>query len=96
VTKSVTGDVAVVEQRRLAIWLALIAGYVDAYALIAYGVYVLFMSGNTTQTGSLIGEGRLLVALPSAVAILFFVVGSFAGTCSPNPGSATRAKSGSQ
>jgi uncharacterized membrane protein YoaK (UPF0700 family) len=53
---------------------------VDAYALIAYGVYVSFMSGNTTQTGSLIGEGRLPVALPSAVAILFFVVGSFAGT----------------
>jgi uncharacterized membrane protein YoaK (UPF0700 family) len=90
VTKSLTGDVAIAggslaglatrEQRRLAIWLALIAGYVDAYALIAYGVYVSFMSGNTTQTGSLIGEGRLLVALPSAVAILFFVVGSFAGT----------------
>ena len=68
------------EQRRLAIWLALIAGYVDAYALIAYGVYVSFMSGNTTQTGSTIGQGKLLVALPSAVAILFFVVGSFAGT----------------
>jgi uncharacterized membrane protein YoaK (UPF0700 family) len=88
--KSLTGDVAAAggslaglatrEQRRLAIWLALIAGYVDAYALIAYGVYVSFMSGNTTQTGSLIGEGRLPVALPSAVAILFFVVGSFAGT----------------
>jgi uncharacterized membrane protein YoaK (UPF0700 family) len=68
------------EQRRLAIWLALIAGYVDAYALIAYGVYVSFMSGNTTQTGSMIGRGKLLVAFPSAVAILFFVVGSFAGT----------------
>jgi uncharacterized membrane protein YoaK (UPF0700 family) len=89
-TKCLTGGVAVAggtlagfatrEQRRLAIWLALIAGYVDAYALIAYGVYVSFMSGNTTQTGSLIGEGRLPVALPSAVAILFFVVGSFAGT----------------
>jgi uncharacterized membrane protein YoaK (UPF0700 family) len=88
--KSLTGDLAAAggslaglatrEQRRLAIWLALIAGYVDAYALIAYGVYVSFMSGNTTQTGSMIGEGRLPVALPSAVAILFFVVGSFAGT----------------
>jgi uncharacterized membrane protein YoaK (UPF0700 family) len=88
--KSLTGDLAAAggslaglatrEQRRLAIWPALIAGYVDAYALIAYGVYVSFMSGNTTQTGSMIGEGRLPVALPSAVAILFFVVGSFAGT----------------
>jgi uncharacterized membrane protein YoaK (UPF0700 family) len=68
------------KQRRLAIWLALIAGYVDAYALLAYGVYVSFMSGNTTQTGSMIGQGKLLVALPSALAILFFVVGAFAGT----------------
>ena len=67
-------------ERRLAIHLALIAGYVDAYALLAYGTYVSFMSGNTTQTGSMAGQGRLLAALPSAVAIVFFVAGSFAGT----------------
>jgi uncharacterized membrane protein YoaK (UPF0700 family) len=67
-------------ERRLASHLALIAGYVDAYALLAYGTYVSFMSGNTTQTGSMTGKGRLLAALPSALAILFFVAGSFAGT----------------
>jgi uncharacterized membrane protein YoaK (UPF0700 family) len=67
-------------ERRLAIYLALIAGYVDAYGLVAYGIYVSFMSGNTTQTGSMVGQGRLLAALPSAVAIVFFVAGSFAGT----------------
>jgi len=67
-------------ERRLAIHLALIAGYVDAYALLAYGTYVSFMSGNTTQTGSMTGQGRLLAALPSAVAIVFFVAGSFVGT----------------
>lgn len=66
--------------RWLAICLALIAGYVDAYGLLAYGTYLSFMSGNTTQTGSMIGEGRLLAALPSALAIVFFVAGSFAGT----------------
>ncbi|HEY0551302.1 MAG TPA: DUF1275 family protein, partial [Verrucomicrobiae bacterium] len=38
-------------ERRLAIQLALIAGYVDAYGFLAYGTYVSFMSGNTTQTG---------------------------------------------
>ena len=65
---------------RLAIGLAMIAGYVDAYGLVAYGVYVSFMSGNTTQTGSIAGQGKLLAALPSALAILFFVVGAFAGT----------------
>ena len=65
---------------RLAICLALIAGYVDAYGLIALGVYVPFMSGNTTQTGSLTGQGKVAAALPSALAIVFFLFGSFAGT----------------
>jgi uncharacterized membrane protein YoaK (UPF0700 family) len=67
-------------ERRLAICLALVAGYVDAYGLIAYGTYVSFMSGNTTQTGTMTGQGKLAAALPSAVAIVFFVVGSLAGT----------------
>jgi uncharacterized membrane protein YoaK (UPF0700 family) len=67
-------------ERRLAICLALIAGYVDAYGLIAFATYVSFMSGNTTQTGSMVGQGNLVAALPSAVAIVFFVAGSFAGT----------------
>jgi uncharacterized membrane protein YoaK (UPF0700 family) len=67
-------------EKGLAICLALIAGYVDAYGLLAYGVYVSFMSGNTTQTGSMTGQGRLLTALPSVLAIFFFVAGSFAGT----------------
>ena len=67
-------------ERGLAICLALIAGYVDAYGLIALGVYVSFMSGNTTQTGSLTGQGNVAAALPSALAIVFFLFGSFAGT----------------
>lgn len=67
-------------ERWLAVWLALIAGYVDAYSLVAYGIYVSFMSGNTTQTGSLIGQGKMTAAVPSALAILAFVLGSVAGT----------------
>jgi uncharacterized membrane protein YoaK (UPF0700 family) len=67
-------------EKRLAICLALIAGYVDAYGLRAFATYVSFMSGNTTQTGSMIGQGKLLDVLPSALAIVFFVAGSFAGT----------------
>src|SRR5580704_1817585 len=67
-------------ETRLAICLALIAGYVDAYGLQAFATYVSFMSGNTTQTGSMIGQGNLVAALPSALAIVFFVAGSFAGT----------------
>ena len=65
---------------RLAAALAMIAGFVDAYGLITYGVYVSFMSGNTTQTGYQAAEGAFGPASLSALAILFFVVGSFAGT----------------
>ena len=65
---------------RLAAALATIAGFVDAYGIITYGVFVSFMSGNTTQTGYQAAEGAFGPASASALAILFFVVGSFAGT----------------
>ena len=58
----------------------MIAGFVDAYGMITYGVYVSFMSGNTTQTGYQAAEGAFGPASLSGLAILFFVVGSFAGT----------------
>jgi len=67
-------------ERRLAICLALIAGYVDAFSLRAFATYVSFMSGNTTQIGVLTGQGKLFSALAPALAIVFFVAGSFAGT----------------
>jgi uncharacterized membrane protein YoaK (UPF0700 family) len=67
--------------RRLAISLALIAGYVDAYGIVVFSTYVSFMSGNTTQAGVTIGQGDLLVALSSGLAIVFFVTGSCAATC---------------
>jgi uncharacterized membrane protein YoaK (UPF0700 family) len=64
----------------LAAALALIAGFIDAYGMITYGVFVSFMSGNTTQTGYQAAEGAFGPASLSALAILFFVVGSFAWT----------------
>src|SRR5215475_11792902 len=64
----------------LAAALAMIAGFVDAYGMITYGVFVSFMSGNTTQTGYQTAEGLFGPASLSALAILFFLVGSFAGT----------------
>jgi uncharacterized membrane protein YoaK (UPF0700 family) len=64
----------------LATALAMIAGFVDAYGIITYGVFVSFMSGNTTQTGYQAAEGLFGPASLAALAILFFVVGSFAGT----------------
>jgi uncharacterized membrane protein YoaK (UPF0700 family) len=66
-------------QWALAIFLALIAGYLDGYGLLFLGVYVSFMSGNTTVTGLRSGQNNLHAALPSAIAILSFVTGSFLG-----------------
>jgi uncharacterized membrane protein YoaK (UPF0700 family) len=71
----------------LAICLAFLAGYVDAYGLRAFSTYVSFMSGNTTQTGVALGHARLALAIPSAFAIFSFVAGSFIGTLLANSGS---------
>ncbi|MBV8796623.1 MAG: DUF1275 domain-containing protein, partial [Hyphomicrobiales bacterium] len=56
----------------LAAALAMIAGFVDAYGIITYGVFVSFMSGNTTQTGYQAAEGLFGPASLSGLAILFF------------------------
>ena len=64
----------------LAAALATIAGFTDAYGMITYGVFVSFMSGNTTQTGYKAAEGLFGAAALSGLAILFFVIGSFAAT----------------
>ena len=66
-------------QEWLAAGLAMIAGFVDAYGMITYRTYLSFMSGNTTQTGYETGQGNVGAAVPSALAIVFFVGGSFAG-----------------
>jgi uncharacterized membrane protein YoaK (UPF0700 family) len=63
----------------LAAALAMIAGFVDAYGMINYRVFVSFMSGNTTQTGYQAAEGLFGPASLAALAILFFVIGSFLG-----------------
>jgi uncharacterized membrane protein YoaK (UPF0700 family) len=62
-----------------AVLLALIAGYLDGYGLLFLRTYVSFMSGNTTFTGLKSGQGNFKAALPSAIAIVFFVTGSFLG-----------------
>lgn len=57
----------------------MVAGYVDGYGLLAFSTYLSFMSGNTTQTGANLGRADLPLALPSAVAIAFFLLGIFIG-----------------
>jgi uncharacterized membrane protein YoaK (UPF0700 family) len=62
-----------------AVFLALIAGYLDGYGLLFLGTYVSFMSGNTTFAGLKSGQGNFQAALPPGIAIVFFVTGSFLG-----------------
>ena len=67
--------------RTEAISLALVAGYVDGYALRVFGTYVSFMSGNTTLTGLGVGQARFAAALTPALSIAGFLGGSFVGNC---------------
>ena len=64
---------------KTAICLATVAGYTDGYGLRQFNTFVSFMSGNTTSAGVYIGERKFHSALPEAVAILFFLVGTFLG-----------------
>lgn len=59
--------------------LAIVAGYVDGYALRVFGLFVSFMSGNTTIAGTEAGQGQFFTALAPALAIAGFVGGSFIG-----------------
>ena len=59
---------------------ALIAGYVDSYALLKFGVYVSFMTGNTTSAGAFAGQHNLREAGHSLLPIPCFVLGILLGT----------------
>lgn len=78
--KTVTVTVSTDRQEGLAAVLALISGYIDAYAFVNYKVFASFMSGNTTQTGLNAGEGHVVVSGHNLLPIPAFVVGVFAGT----------------
>ena len=62
-----------------AICLATVAGYTDGYGLRQFSTFISFMSGNTTIAGVYVGEQKFHAALPEAVAIFFFLAGTFLG-----------------
>jgi uncharacterized membrane protein YoaK (UPF0700 family) len=59
---------------------ALIAGYVDSYTLLNFGVYASFMSGNTTSGGLHVGQANVAAAAHSLLPIPFFLLCIFVGT----------------
>ncbi|HSC35385.1 MAG TPA: YoaK family protein [Thermodesulfobacteriota bacterium] len=68
------------DREMLAVCLAAIAGYVDAYGFLTFSTFVSFMSGNTTRAGIKLGEHAYALALPAAAAVLSFIAGVIAGT----------------
>lgn len=68
-------------QEKLAIFLAFIAGYIDAVGLIQWKTYVSFMSGNTTSLGAAISTGKSGIIITSITVIASFLIGIYAGTC---------------
>jgi uncharacterized membrane protein YoaK (UPF0700 family) len=79
VTRKTQASGSAYNLNKTAIWLATVAGYTDGYGLRQFNTFVSFMSGNTTFTGVYTGERRFHSALPEAVAILFFLAGTFLG-----------------
>ena len=67
-------------QERLAIFLALIAGYVDATGFVKWKTYVSFMSGNTTQLGAGLSSQSLVILITTLAVISSFLIGIYLGT----------------
>jgi uncharacterized membrane protein YoaK (UPF0700 family) len=65
------------EESRRAAALALAAGCVDAYALMTFGVFASFMSGNTTSAGVRAGAASATRAAHHFLPIPAFVAGAF-------------------
>nr|WP_082382807.1 YoaK family protein [Brevundimonas sp. DS20] len=66
--------------RRLALLLAGLAGYVDSLGFLHLGgVFVSFMSGNSTRLAANLAEGRWPAAGQLAGILALFVLGSFFG-----------------
>jgi uncharacterized membrane protein YoaK (UPF0700 family) len=67
-------------QLALAMVLTAIAGWVDAIGFLRLGgLFVSFMSGDTTEMASAFAHGRLVEGWAIAGLLLLFVMGSFAG-----------------
>lgn len=59
---------------------ASICGYVDAYAVLNFGVYASFMTGNTTTAGVRAAQEQFAMAGRSLLPIPFFMLGILGAT----------------
>lgn len=77
----------------LGLFLVVLAGFVDAVGFLALsGLFVSFMSGNSTQFAAVLASGEIASALSALWLILAFVAGVAAGTAvverAPSPAAA--------
>lgn len=68
-------------QEKLAIFLACIAGYLDAVGILKWKIYVSFMSGNTTQLGIALSTEKSALIITTFTVIVCFILGIYTGTC---------------
>jgi len=71
----------IAKQEKLAVCLALTAGFIDAAGLIKWKTYVSFMSGNTTQLGTSASANQFETIVTLLTVIGCFVLGVYVGTC---------------
>ena len=67
------------KEELLQMCLAATAGYIDAFGLMKFKTYLSFMSGNTTQSGSLLAKGNFGGMALAATAIVSFTAGIILG-----------------
>ena len=76
-------------ERALAVMLAALAGYVDSLGFLHLGgLFVSFMSGNSTRLAVSLSHGDWLPALTAAGLLILFVVGAMLGALAAGPGGA--------
>ncbi|MBW4625939.1 MAG: DUF1275 family protein [Brasilonema octagenarum HA4186-MV1] len=76
-----SSSVLLLSQRRLAMALIFIAGYVDVVGYITLsGVFVSFMSGNSTTAGLHLGRGQSEVFAKAVLPVIVFVLGVGVGS----------------
>ncbi|BAP32403.1 brp/Blh family beta-carotene 15,15'-monooxygenase [Chryseobacterium sp. StRB126] len=80
-TNSSVSSESIKVQEKLALFLAFIAGYIDATGFIQWKTYVSFMSGNTTSLGTAISTEKSGIIITSITVISCFLLGIYAGTC---------------
>lgn len=74
-------------ERALAVLLAALAGYVDSLGFLQLGgLFVSFMSGNSTRLAASLAQGQWIAAASAAGLLVVFVIGAMLGALAAGSG----------